>query len=356
MSDDVGETDAIELVPTLAAELVDHLGNRSALAGRDILERGAEALNTYILGLSSHRSKQTAMDSLRRITRLVTQDRMSDPMLFPWALTDLDMAVRVRAMLYEMTITGTWAPGTANLTLSHLRGLIRTLDQKGLVLNGYKLVDPKGPLKRIRGSRTLRGRALSHDEEKRLQAVARDLGGYKGALLLGTVTMSLGTGLRREEVGRLALEGCGADGISILGKGNRQREVPFAEGVRESVDTWLETRADLAPSHGAVFCSPGFPEQLLSPWSFWHLVRQSSHMAFGDRKKCDKGCRCLKVVTGPHDFRRTFATRLLDDGFDIRQVQVLMGHESPETTARYDKRSTEKLFEKVRKMKGLVAT
>jgi integrase len=54
-------------------------------------------------------------------------------------------------------------------------------------------------------------------------------------------------------------------------------------------------------------------------------------------------------LTGPHDFRRTFATTL--DKFDLRQVQVLMGHESPETTARYDKRDLETLHEKARNTK-----
>jgi integrase/recombinase XerD len=43
----------------------------------------------------------------------------------------------------------------------------------------------------------------------------------------------------------------------------------------------------------------------------------------------------------PHDFRRTFASNMIDAGVDIVTVQNLMGHASPVTTARYDMRREE---------------
>jgi integrase/recombinase XerD len=43
----------------------------------------------------------------------------------------------------------------------------------------------------------------------------------------------------------------------------------------------------------------------------------------------------------PHDFRRTFASNMIDAGVDIVTVQNLMGHASPVTTAHYDRRREE---------------
>lgn len=358
MSGDVGKppVDDVVLSPGGAIELVERFDARLDLSTlEEAAHRGAKAVREYVRGQLSPRSKQTALDALRRLARLL-MGSTGNVELVPWPLIDYALATRIRVLLYDATLAGEISPGTANLTLSHLRGLIRTLDgMKMITSDQYKLVDSRGVLKRIPGSRVPRGRALTLTEEKRLREVARDLSGYRGALLDATVATSIGTGLRREEVGRLTLEGFGPKNLSIIGKGNKQREVPIIAEVQEAMEEWLEKRTDLAPMHDSVFCSPELPERQLSPWSFWALVRDGSHLAFGDRKKCNKGCRCLQVVTGPHDFRRTFATRLLDEGFDIRLVQVLMGHESPETTARYDKRDKNSIFEKMRNVKGLVA-
>ncbi len=314
-------------------------------------EDGARAVEVYVRTQLSNNSKRNASDALHRIARLLLH--RSDVVLgqVPWTAFDYEGAKWLRAGLYDMTRTGATTPGTANVTLSHLRGLIKTMHGMGVITSDQLAVLTNGALKNIPGSRQTSGRALSQDEEKRLRDVIKGLSGYRATMLDAAVVLSIGGGLRREEAAGLTVESFGPRGIAVLGKGNKERNVPVDAQMQDVTDAWLEERSALVLDHGGFFCSPRRPLQPLSRWSLWHLVRSAAHEAFGDRAPCDDMCRCFKVLTGPHDFRRTFATRLFELGYDIRQVQVLMGHASPETTARYDKRDKEALYEKRRNTK-----
>jgi len=317
-----------------------------------VIPDSERAVQAYLGAQLSPRSKQNASDALRRLARLFLRDKDAVPSQIPWAAIGYEQAATIRSGLYEMTRIGAITPGTANLTLSHLRGLIRAMHAMGLVTaDQAAMASGRGALKSVPGSRTPRGRALSAREERALREAAKALGGYRGAMLDTAIVLAVGAGLRREEIAKLAVEGLGPAELTVIGKGNKEKRMPIDPQMRIAIDTWLNERAELTPGHGALFCSPQRPDWVLSAWSFWALVRLAAHNAFGDRKPCDPKCSCLKIITGPHDFRRTFATRLLDQGLDIRQVQVLMAHESVETTVRYDKRDIDALFERRRNMR-----
>lgn len=324
-----------------------------ALQGGIVFPESDRAIQAYLRGQLSPRSRQNAADALKRLARVVLRDDAAVPAQVPWPALNYELATTIRTALFEATRTGSITPGTANLTLSHLRGLVRAMHGMGLVTADQLGLVHSGALKSVPGTRTARGRALALDEEKTLREAARGFEGYRGAMLDTAIVLAVGAGLRREEVAGLTVAGLRPRELVVLGKGNKERPIPLDDEMRAVADAWLEERARLAPAHGGLFCSPQKPNWALSNWSFWALVREAAHVAFGGEGECMKTCRCLEVVTGPHDFRRTFATRLLDRGLDLGQVQVLMGHESPETTARYDKRDLEALFEKRRNMKVL---
>ncbi|KKL04219.1 hypothetical protein LCGC14_2618250, partial [marine sediment metagenome] len=314
---------------------------------------GERAVQAYIRSQLSPRSRDNARDALRRLSRLMLGDQGAEPSQFPWPAIGFEQATTIRTALFEMTRVGAITPGTANLTLSHLRGLIRTMYGMRLVTADQHELVHSGALKNVPGARKPRGRALSAGEERALREAARALEGYQGAMLDTAIVLAIGAGLRREEIARLSLDSLSPGQLRFIAKGNKEVHPPIDAQMQEGIDDWLKERALLAPTHRGLFCSPQKPDWVLSAWSFWSLVRTAAHHAFGDQAPCAKGCRCFKIVTGPHDFRRTFATRALDQGLDIREVQVLMGHESSETTARYDKRDEEVLFEKRRNIRIL---
>lgn len=332
----------------VALSVLEVPAGSTALALADIPDGAKRAVRQYVLSQLSPRSRQNALDALKRIVRMVLgrKDVAADD--FPWPALNYEVAMRLRRGLYDQTVEGAITPGTANLTLSHLRGLVRTMYEMKLVSHEQLAIAHPGMVKNVPGTRSVRGRALTAIEERALRAAARHLEGYRGAMLDTAIVVSVGAGLRRDEVSKLTLGGLSPGSLAVLGKGNKERAAPLDQQMQAALDDWLPERARLSPEHQGIFCSPQRPDWTLSPWSFWSLIRQAAHAAFSNTRVCEDGCRCQEIVTGPHDLRRTFATRLLDQGFDIRQVQVLMGHESPETTARYDKRTAEALYEKRR--------
>lgn len=326
------------------------------LVPHGVLDRTSDRrlIAAYLAGQSASRSRQTALDALRRVSRVIARirgvalppDAQFDAIR--WCSIEYEQAIAIRAGLAEMSSQGEITPGTANLTLSHLRSLFAVAATMRLITPEQAMLSSPKFLKTIRGKRQMRGRAISAAEERALRSATASLAGYQPELVDTAIVLAIGGGLRREEIADLTMAGVGVGELTVIGKGNKERRPSIDVQMQAAIDLWLAVRAKLTPLHARLFCSPERPDRPLSPWSFWWLVRRTAHLAFGDRKPCANGCRCLDVVTGPHDFRRTFASRLLAQGFDLSEVQKLMDHGSIQTTALYDKREMETLREKRR--------
>lgn len=136
------------------------------------------------------------------------------------------------------------------------------------------------------------------------------------------------TGLRISEMVKLDRDDIrdGYSEIAVRGKGNKVRVVFLSDEARVVLDSYIESRQDIDPAlfirhkKGAV----GPKDDLrITPRSVQRLI-----------KKYAAAAGLTKDIT-PHTLRHSFATDLLSNGADVRQVQQLLGHASITTTQIY---------------------
>jgi integrase/recombinase XerD len=146
-----------------------------------------------------------------------------------------------------------------------------------------------------------------------------------GTLFHRTLLMVLyGTGMRRAEAARLKLTDIDSQRMIIRvinGKGRKDRDLPLSPALLETLRAYwrcFKPLVYLFPSRYS-----GAVEKPITDKAVWHIAIEATRRA-GIRKR----------VT-PHTLRHSWATHLLEDGTDLRTIQLLLGHENLETTARY---------------------
>src|SRR6266702_1485745 len=145
------------------------------------------------------------------------------------------------------------------------------------------------------------------------------------SLFQRTLLMVLyGTGMRRAEVARLKIADIDSQRMVIHvvdGKDHKDRDLPLSPALLETLRAywrWLKPRTYLFPSRMHRDC-----ERPISDKTVWQACIKAAKRA-GIRKR-----------TSPHLIRHSWATHLLEAGTDLRTIQLLLGHEDLETTARY---------------------
>src|SRR5262249_20062852 len=120
-----------------------------------------------------------------------------------------------------------------------------------------------------------------------------------------------------------------------VGKGNKERWVPFGSRAIDALSTYLsKDRPFLAArhpeTHSVLVARSGRP---LSRVGLWRIVKQHARRAG------------LQAEVSPHTLRHSFATHLLAGGADLRAVQELLGHASIATTQVYTRVELSRLRE-----------
>jgi len=134
------------------------------------------------------------------------------------------------------------------------------------------------------------------------------------------------SGLRISELLSLKLSDVTMDSelLSVIGKGSKQRFVPFGKKAGQAIDEYInQGRPLILKNRSTPFLVLNTRGKRLSRIGFWKIMRKYRIKA-GIRKR----------VT-PHTFRHSFATHLLEGGADLRAVQELLGHADISTTQIY---------------------
>lgn len=142
------------------------------------------------------------------------------------------------------------------------------------------------------------------------------------------------TGLRVSELVNLKLREVNLQSgyLMTLGKGSKERLVPIGESARQQVACYLQ---DVRQQQDPTACNPYlFLSRLgdrLSRQAFWNIIKKRALLA-GIRKSIS-----------PHTLRHSFATHLLENGADLRSVQIMLGHADLATTQIYTHVTRERL-------------
>ncbi len=131
------------------------------------------------------------------------------------------------------------------------------------------------------------------------------------------------TGMRVSELATLtdSRVNLGQGVVRVMGKGGRERLVPLGQVASDTIRHWLSVRAELKPRGDWLFVSRS--GRALSRQAIWARIRQLALRAGIDSP------------VHPHRLRHSFATHLLDNGADLRVVQMLLGHADLATTQIY---------------------
>jgi len=112
--------------------------------------------------------------------------------------------------------------------------------------------------------------------------------------------------------------------LKVIGKGNKQRMVPFGEPAGIALDRYLATgRPALLKGRASKYLFVTARGSAMTRQTFWTLLRNHGHRV-----------GIFRRLT-PHVVRHSFATHLVEGGADLRSVQIMLGHADISTTQVY---------------------
>ena len=294
--------------------------------------------------VSPHTSAAYDSDLSQFLAFTAAQQRKKRTELRP---VDIDLPA-VRAFMADLYRQGQ-ARASVSRKLSALRSFTRYMRREGWI-EGDPVALAAAPKKEQRVPAH-----LSVDEMSTLLATpdaTQPLGCRDRAML----ELFYASGLRLSELVGLDVEdvNLSARMVRVMGKGAKERIVPFNDAARKSIAAWLKDRAALVNSQGPTPNSQRTRRQHGRVAEADPLFVNARGSRLTGRSVQRLLARYVSMCStrfgiSPHALRHSFATHLLERGADLRAIQELLGHVQLSTTQRYTHVNSAQLLDVYRK-------
>lgn len=228
-------------------------------------------------------------------------------------LADVDHLI-IRAFLARLHRSGLKKVSAAR-KLATLRTFFRYLCREGIL--------DRNPARALLSPRMER-KIPAHLEESEIASLIEVPGDTDSAIRARAILEVLyATGIRCAELVGLDLGDIDLGGrtVRVLGKGSKERIVPFGNPALMALQAYFPSRVKARPKSQAVFVNAR-GGRLTDRWIRQIVSHRVKQVALARR-------------LSPHSLRHSFATHLLERGADLRSIQELLGHASLSTTQRY---------------------
>ena len=269
-------------------------------------------------GLSESSIESYTLDVLGFEKFLIDENITKNPI-------DCDLS-SVQTFIYETAKL--LSPNTQARRLSGLRSFFDYM-----IFESYRVSNPTDLIEAPKLGRKLPDVLDLNEVDLLLEQI--DLGHPQGFRNRAMLEMLYGSGIRVSELVNLSLSNLffQENLIRVTGKGNKQRLVPMGKFTKKFIlfyinDSRTQQKID-SVYQDIVFLNRN--GKILTRQMIFTIIKQLA-------LKAD-----IKKKIGPHTFRHSFATHLLENGADIRTIQILMGHENITTTEVYTHLDTQHL-------------
>ena len=232
---------------------------------------------------------------------------------------ELDRAERIHLVKYFQSLRAAGiAPRSVARALAAIRGMFRFL-----VAERHLKTDPTENLENPKLWSTLPKSLQPEEVEALLNAPDRET--PEGLRDRAMLELLYATGLRVSELIHVRIDDLVMDAgfLRTVGKGSKERIVPFGDTAKEAIVAFLERGRAAFDKHADPYLFLSVRGRPMTRQAFWMKIVKYARVAG------------IATHISPHVLRHSFATHLLENGADLRSVQMMLGHSDISTTQIY---------------------